>query len=183
MDQNTANTVAIFNENAELYQEQFMDVTLYADTLDQFCQQIKLKNAEILEVGSGPGNLTKYLKNKRPDFKILATDLSEKMLVLAKQNVANVTFKSLDLNDINSITIKFDGIVCGFCLPYLSEIELSDFICNASNLLTDIGIFYLSTMEDDPEKSGFKKSTSGNGGSIFINYYRLDYLAQLLKNK
>ncbi|MBC7864483.1 MAG: class I SAM-dependent methyltransferase, partial [Bacteroidia bacterium] len=53
--------VTIFNKNANGYQNKFMDVNLYADTFDLFCNSIKNENAEILEIACGPGNITKYL--------------------------------------------------------------------------------------------------------------------------
>lgn len=181
MEDNTKNTIDVFNKNAELYQKQFMNVDLYADTLDIFCNQVSKRKASILEVGCGPANVTKYLINKRPDFEILATDLSARMLELAKKTIPNVEFKILDLRDIGSLGKRFNGIVCGFCLPYLSKKELEQFFSDASKLLTDNGILFISTMEGNNEKSGFKQSSSGKGISIFINYYMADYLIQILE--
>lgn len=182
MEDNTKNTIEVFNENAELYQKKFMNVALYADTLDLFCKQVPKKKATILEVGCGPANVTNYLINKRPDFKILATDLSERMLELAQKNISNVEFKILDLKHISSLEKTFDSIVCGFCLPYLSKKELTQFFSDASNLLMENGVLYISTMEGDNEKSGFQQSSSGKGKSIYINYYMANYLIEILKS-
>ena len=45
-----------------------MDLDLYDDTYDTFCGEVNIENAAILEIGGGPGNITKYLINKRSDF-------------------------------------------------------------------------------------------------------------------
>ena len=63
-------SVAIFDKLAELYQTKYMDVSLYNDSLDLFCDCILVENPEILEIACGPGNITKYLLQKRSDFKI-----------------------------------------------------------------------------------------------------------------
>ncbi len=47
----------------------FMNLDLYNDSYDTFCDQVKIKNATILEIGCGPENITKYLLKKRLDFK------------------------------------------------------------------------------------------------------------------
>jgi 2-polyprenyl-3-methyl-5-hydroxy-6-metoxy-1,4-benzoquinol methylase len=63
-----------------------MDLSLYDESYDDFCQLLQKKNASILEIGCGPGNVTKYLLGKRPDYKIHATDAAPSMLALAKIN-------------------------------------------------------------------------------------------------
>ena len=181
MEDITKNTIDIFDVNAELYQSQYMNVDLYADTLDIFCEQLYKMESSILEVGCGPANVTKYLLNKRPDLKILATDLSEKMLELAKKNITNVEFKKLDFRDIESLGKKFDGMVCAFCVPYLSKNELEQFVSNSSEIIKENGVLYISTMEDENEKSEFKKASNGKGKSLFINYYTADYLIGILE--
>ncbi|WP_438426090.1 hypothetical protein [Aquimarina macrocephali] len=47
-----------------------MNLEMYHDTFDLFCKSIKKDNAEVLELGFGPGNITKYILQKRPDFNI-----------------------------------------------------------------------------------------------------------------
>ena len=66
--------VAIFNKLAKMYQDKFMNVDLYSESFDLFCNAIQKENATILEIACGPGNITKYLLNKRPDFNILGID-------------------------------------------------------------------------------------------------------------
>ena len=171
--------VSVFNKHAGLYQEKFMDVNLYGNTFDLFCESIKNENAEILELACGPGNITRYLLNKRPGFKILGTDLSENMIALAKSNNPTAEFRILDCRKIGGLTKKYDAIMCGFCLPYLAKEETIQLIADASDLLRPGGIFYLSTMEDDYSKSGYRKGSTGD--EIFMHYYREDLLSDILQ--
>ncbi|MGX7666505.1 class I SAM-dependent DNA methyltransferase [Flavobacterium pedocola] len=168
----------VFNKCANLYEERFMDFDLYNDTFDLFCEAIEKENAEVLELACGPGNITKYLLKKRADFKILGTDLAPKMIELAQKNNPSASFQLLDCRGFLKLGKKFDGIMCGFGLPYLSKEETIQLIKDANDCLNDGGILYLSTMEDDYSKSGFKKGSTGD--EIYMHYHQEDYLAEAL---
>ncbi|MCM8568651.1 class I SAM-dependent methyltransferase [Gramella jeungdoensis] len=175
----TENTRAIFNKYAEGYQDKYMDVGLYHESLDLFCENLNSKQTEILEIGCGPGNLTKYLLSLRPDLKILGIDLASKMIDLARQNNPEAEFRTMDCRDISQLNQKFDGILCGFCLPYLSQKETIKLIEDMFALLNPGGIVYLSTMEADHKKSGYEGSSSAEE-KLYINYYESDYLLRNL---
>lgn len=172
--------VNVFNQCAEMYQEQFMDLSLYHETFDLFCNSIKVNNANILELACGPGNITKYLIEKRPDFNILATDLAPNMLELAQANNPNVKFELLDCKLFKNLNQSFDGIICGFGLPYLSKEEATQLIIDAAKQLKPNGILYISTMEDDYSKSGMQTSSDGKH-TLFMHYHQSDYLTKAMK--
>ena len=86
----------------------------------------------------------------------------------------------MDARDLSLIKRKFDAIICGFCLPYLSQHEVEKLIYQSSQLLKPNGIFYLSTIEGDPDKSGVKKTSTGE--EIYMNYYTAEYLKPTLEN-
>ena len=178
MDQ-TKIAVNIFNKLADGYQEKFMDVSMYHESFDIFCATIKKQNATVLELACGPGNITKYLLEKRSDFKLLGTDLAPNMIALAKINNPNADFQLLDFRKITKLNRKFDAIICGFGLPYLSKEEAIQFIVDASEVLNSNGLLYISTMEDDNSKSGFK--TGSTGDTMYQNFHQADYLTQSLE--
>ena len=171
--------VDIFDKRAEEYQNKFMHFDLYDDTFDIFHKNIQVQNAKILDIACGPGNITRYLLNHRPDFKIVGIDLSPKMIALAKLNNPGAEFILSDIRKLRKHKNKYAGIICGFGLPYLSREEAIKFIADARTLLDLNGILYLSTMEDDYSKSGFKTGSSGE--KIHIYYHQRDYLVQALK--
>lgn len=171
--------VDVFDKLAELYQEKFMDLDLYNDTFDTFCNAVAGK--KILELACGPGNITRYLLNKRPDLEILGTDLSPNMIRLAKINNPEAGFQLLDCRNMDMLNQKFDAIMCGFCLPYLNKEEAIKLISDAAGTLNPGGILYISTMEDDYSKSGFK--TGSTGDEVYMHYHEAGYLtAALIEN-
>ena len=85
----------------------------------------------------------------------------------------------MDARDISIIPKKYDAIMCGFCLPYLTLEETTKLISDSFNLLKQRGVFYISTIEDNYEKSGWRKGSTGD--EIFMHYYSGDNLISLLE--
>lgn len=158
-----------------------MDLNLYNETYDFVCNSITRKNAKLLEIGCGPGNITKYLLSKRPDFDIYGIDIAPNMIELAKNNNPTASFAIMDSRHIDEIKTKYDGIVCGFCLPYLSHTDSQKFITDCYNLLNEDGLLYISFVEGDPNKSDFQIGPSGDR-SYFYFYNLNDLNTQLIEN-
>jgi SAM-dependent methyltransferase len=170
----------IFNKHALLYQSRFMDVSLYADTFDRFCSHLA-NGAKVLELGCGPGNITRHLLHLRPDLRILATDIAPKMLELARVNSPGAEFLLLDCRNLGSITETYDGILCGFCLPYISEDESTSLIRSCATALSPKGILYLSCMEEnDHYRSGIKTNSAGEQLRMF--YHSARFLTDTLRD-
>jgi N-dimethylarginine dimethylaminohydrolase len=71
--------------------------------------------------------------------------------------------------------------MCGFGLPYLSKEETENLISGSFALLKPEGVLYVSTMEDDYNKSGIK--TSSSGSQLFMHYHQADTLTQALQKQ
>jgi len=177
----TEQAVAVFNKYASSYERKYMNVDLYADTFDFFCNKITNRHAKVLEIACGPGNVTRYLLDKRPDLDILATDLAPNMLQIAKMNNPETRIMLLDCKKIKELQEKFDAIMCGFCLPYLSKEEVIQLIADAYDILKPNGVLYISTMEDDYSKSGYQKSS--NGDELYVHYHEAGYLVEAMEKK
>jgi 2-polyprenyl-3-methyl-5-hydroxy-6-metoxy-1,4-benzoquinol methylase len=173
-------TIDTYNKLAQAYQDRFMDLDIYNHTYDSFCNFVDVKNPKVLEIACGPGNVSRYLLKQRPDFKILGIDLAEKMIQLAKVNNPTVDYQVMDCLDINQFDQKFDAVMSGFCMPYISKDDCLKQIQYVSNLLNPNGIFYLSTMEDDPEKSGLKGSPN-HDDKVYMFFHQAEYLIQALE--
>lgn len=74
-----------------------------------------------------------------------------------------------------SLNQKFDAIVAGFVLPYLSKREALSFIKKATKMLNDKGVLYLSFMEDEYKKSVYQTSQS-TGDTLFTYFHQSDYI-------
>ncbi|MGF6849756.1 ubiquinone/menaquinone biosynthesis C-methylase UbiE [Chitinophaga sp. W3I9] len=171
--------INVFDKRAVQYQDKFMDVALYHDSFDLFCNSIPKQEAAVLEIACGPGNITKYLLQQRPDIHVLGIDLAPNMLELARSNNLSAEFILMDARDILRLNKLFEGIMCGFCLPYLSREEAVKMIGDAARLLAPGGVFYISTMEDDYARSGIQRSSAGD--ELYMYYHQADYLVNALK--
>jgi 2-polyprenyl-3-methyl-5-hydroxy-6-metoxy-1,4-benzoquinol methylase len=178
---NYQKTFETWDKVAALYQSKFMDLDLYNDTYIKFCELVNKTNATIFEIGCGPGNITKHLIARRQDFKIYAIDVSTNMIQLAKANNPTANFSVMDCREIGSLTLKFDGIISGFCMPYLSKEDNSQFIRNCASLLEPGGIFYFSAIKGNYSDSGFVAASTGD--QSYVYYYDEEYLQnELIKN-
>ncbi|MBF4493088.1 class I SAM-dependent methyltransferase [Flavobacterium sp. MR2016-29] len=174
-------TFETWNKIASLYEDKFMNLSLYNETYDFFLNTLKGDQLNIFEIGCGPGNITKYLLSKNPDLKIKGIDIAPKMLELAKLNNPSASFEIMDTRKLDEINEKFDAVMCGFCLPYLSEEDASKLIYDANTLLTTKGILYISFIEGKPSQSGFISGSTGD--RTYFYYHTLeDIKNQLFKN-
>jgi len=101
------------------------------------------------------------------------------MLELAGANNPTAHFRKMDCRDIGTLPGKYNAIVCGFCLPYLSKREVRQLFEDAATLLSPQGSIYVSSMEGDYADSGFSVSSSGD--KMYIFYHQVDYLTKWLE--
>ena len=148
-------TFETWNKVASLYRDRFMDLDLYNGTYDLVCGAVTKPGAAILDIGCGPGNISRYLLTKRPDFRIHGIDVAPNMVALARENNPAARFDVMDCREIDRLESRYDGIVCGFCLPYLSPSDCRKLFSDAYGLLHENGLLYLSFVEGDPERSGY----------------------------
>lgn len=175
-NQETFNT---WNKIAKIYEEKFMRIDWYNETYDFICKAIENENAKILEIGCGPGNITKYLLSKRPDLNIHGIDIAPNMIELAKKNNPTASFAIMDARKINELETRFDAIIAGFCIPYFSTSETEQFISDTKLLLNKDGFVYISFVEGLSSQSGFK--TNNYGDKVYFYYHQLETLQLLLQ--
>jgi SAM-dependent methyltransferase len=175
----------IYKENFEtwdqlagLYQEKFMHLTHYNESYDVFLKALPKDESEIIELGCGPGNITHYLLQHQPALKILGTDISPSMIELAQKNNPKADFQVLDCRDIHRINRQFDGIVMGFCIPYVTPEDLRVLIHNCSEALNQDGVLYISFVAGPSSQSCYKTSSTGN--RVYFHYYEKTELNELL---
>ena len=173
-------SVKRFDEFASEYAERFKDINSYQKHFEEFCNLIENKNPKILELACGPGNVTCFLKQRFPDSEIIAIDLAPRMIGIAKQTVCGVDFRVMDVRDIKSLDMKFDAIMCSFCLPFLSKSDTDKLISDFSDMLNKKGVLYLSTMEGDETKAGFETTSFSSNSEVYFNYHRKEDLEKSL---
>ncbi len=172
-------TFKTWDKIAELYQDKFMGLDIYDKTYDYFSDSISKSPGKILDVGCGPGNITKYLMSKRSDFQIDGIDIAPNMVRLAKENNPSANFRVMDSRRINEINVQYDGIICGFCLPYLSEADCAKLISDAYQLIRDDGLIYINFVAGDSAKSRYQMGNSGD--RVYFYYHSLEAISDRLQ--
>ena len=171
-----------WNKVAAAYEARFMDLELYDETYDAFCSlvpdQLAGHRPRILDVACGPGNITRYLLSRRPDFEITGIDASPEMIALAARNNPGARFLVMDGRQVSTAGEGYDGIVAGFFMPYLSRAECGTFIRDCSVMLNGEGVLYLSFVEGDDADSGYQ--TGSTGDRLYFHYHALPDIEQAL---
>ncbi len=170
-----------WNKVAQLYHDKFMNLDLYNESYDTFCDAVTTENPLVLELGCGPGNITRYLLSKRPDFRIEAIDVAPNMIQLAQQNISDADFKVMDVREIHTIQKQFNAIIGGFCIPYLSETDVSKLVADCNRLLVHGGILYLSFVAGDYNDSGYQKGSSGD--RTYCYFHGLESIRKTLEKQ
>jgi len=163
-----------------------MDLDLYDGSYARFCDLLGRDEASILELGCGPGNVTRRLLCQKPGWRILATDTSPRMLELARRASPTIETQVVDARDLSSIEGLFDGVVCGFVLPYLAPEDVRSFVEQVTTKLKPGGLMYLSFVPGDPLRSGATTTSTGHrthfhfhDGETLLGLLRRYGLAQL----
>lgn len=181
MSDKTIEAVAVFNKLATLYAQKYMDVSGYSESLEKLGELLHASEGTVLELGCGPGNITRFMLDRFPHLKITGIDLAPDMIAIAKSLNPEATFEVMDCREINKIDSKFDAVLCGFCLPYLSRQEAIQLITDSAVKLNTKGVIYISTMEDNNSKSGYVSGSTGD--QLFMNYHECSYLTEALRNE
>ncbi|MGB5435013.1 MAG: class I SAM-dependent methyltransferase [Maribacter sp.] len=179
MDNTYQETFKTWNKIAQQYEDSFMDLELYNDTYDIFCGSIHKKNASLLEIGCGPGNITKYISTRNPSYKIHAIDVSKKMIELARKNNPNTDFEVMDCRNLTDLQKIVDGVICGFTIPYISKSDCTKLFYNCCNLLKENGMFYVSFVAGHYKNSGFIKGSAGD--RVYFHFHELERIKEELE--
>lgn len=101
-----------------------------------------LEKKTVLEIGCGTGTLVPFLA--RNFKKVVATDISKKMIEIAKENnsgLENVEFKVMDMLNITRLRRKFDVIVSVNSILMPNIPKVNKVLKKAHKLLKKKGIF------------------------------------------
>ena len=173
-------TVQTYNACAEQYKKEISPLKLYDKSYDYFASCLPGKS-KILELGCGPGNASKYIKNICPDIIITGIDLAPAMVELAVQELPEDDFFVDDIRNIGNYSDRYDAVIAAFCIPYLNKKELVEMIKNCQKIIKPDGFFYLSVVGGDYSQSGPVTESFTDGKEVYIFFYPYDHIRALLK--
>ncbi|MFH1089569.1 MAG: class I SAM-dependent methyltransferase [Candidatus Uhrbacteria bacterium] len=114
--------------------------------------------AEILDVGCGGGQDSKFLANK--GCLVVGLDVSKKMIELAKKHAPEIKFKNVDVMKMLT-SKKYDGIWCCRVFHHISVKKQDKFLAKLKTLLKKDGILYITSVVSD-KKEDYEAFDSGN---------------------
>jgi cyclopropane fatty-acyl-phospholipid synthase-like methyltransferase len=176
----SAHSVKMFDKHAQAFSDRFMDLASYDKHIEYFCSLMLNEKPTLLELGCGPGNITRRIQTCCPRADIVAVDLAEEMIAIARKNISNVDFRIMDVRHIDQCTQSFDAIAASFVLPFLTYDESRRLFDSMFNLLKTPGYVYLSTMEGTKENNGFEKTSFSGADTIHFTYYEVPFLLEAL---
>ena len=98
----------------------------------------------ILDLGCGPGNSTKVLKDRFPAARIIGADNSSAMLDKARELYPDMEFINLDANgDLHEVREKFDIVFSNACIQWLPNHK--ELLPKLFTLLNENGILAIQT--------------------------------------
>lgn len=170
-------TSETWNKIAELYDEKFAHLELYLPSYNQLLEKLN-DDAAVLDLGCGPGIISRYLKSQRELLQITGMDIAPNMIELAKQHIPDGAFLTGDCRMPDFPGDTFDAVIAGFLLPYFDEAETQAFFHQTAKILKPGGLFYASYVPGKTDESGFKSS---NFGRVYFHYHERDFLANELQ--
>jgi 2-polyprenyl-3-methyl-5-hydroxy-6-metoxy-1,4-benzoquinol methylase len=131
---------------------------------DTLCE---IKFEKCLEIGCGTGKNTEWLITKGKN--LVAVDISDEMLAIAKQKITNksVTFLKADVTKSWGFTSEtFDLVVCSLVLEHIENIQ--NIIKHIADHLNDSGVLYIGELHPFKQYAGSKAKFETEAGEQIV---------------
>lgn len=167
--------------NAEQYAKFIKERTLPSIDL---ANKISVENPrEIIDIGCGPGNSTRVLKDRFPGAHIIGADYSQNMIDKAKGQNDGIDFMLFDANnDFSLLNKKFDVVFSNACIQWIPNHR--ELIKNMMGILNDGGVLAVQTPMNYKEpihriiaelSTGGKWKNKFDNPRIFYNLTQSEY--------
>ncbi|MEO0234234.1 MAG: class I SAM-dependent methyltransferase [candidate division WOR-3 bacterium] len=165
-----------YDKIANLY-DSFMSMVPYkiwAENIYNVCKSFKIKSGDLIDLGAGTGNLSKYLSEY--GFNVTLVDISIEMLKEAqKKNFRNSSmFVCCDIVNL-SIKKKFDVAICMYdTVNHISKENMTGCFFNVFNILKDDAIFIFD-FNTEFGLDLMSKNSQIRDGDGFISFWDTEY--------
>jgi ubiquinone/menaquinone biosynthesis C-methylase UbiE len=174
-DEKTKIVVSTYNKIANIYSDKYFSDRSDFPYVDAFLSYVTT-GKKVLDIGSGPGNFSKYLYDK--DYEVEGIDLSEKMLEIAKSNVPNVSFTYMDMRTLSFQRESFDGLIAPYSLIHIPTTDIPQTLNGFMEVLKPGGVLLIITQAGEPDR--IVDETLIKGLKMFINFFTRNRLKNLL---
>jgi ubiquinone/menaquinone biosynthesis C-methylase UbiE len=140
------NLKSMFSGIAENY-EKFYAPVLFIPTAKDIVSRITGKPESILEIAAGTGQVTRLLKEKNPNARIVSSDINSDMLAVAKSIAGEkqIEWAVVNAEEIPFDESTFDVVVCQFGIMFVPDKQKA--VNEAYRVLKTGGSFIFSTWD------------------------------------
>ena len=172
----------VFHKHAQAYLEKFRDVGRYQLALDRFLASLPAGPPRVLELGCGPGNLTRYLLDQRPDLEIHGLDLAPAMIDLARDLNPEASFLVSDIRNLDLNPDTWDAVLAGFVFPYLTHNEMVAVLAQLAQGLKPGGSCCIGTLTGNPALTGWYGPSDGGPDRTHIRVQTIQDVTRSLES-
>ncbi|MEK7568551.1 MAG: class I SAM-dependent methyltransferase [Patescibacteria group bacterium] len=167
-----------YNKIAEDWHRTHKDDDWWVSGTEHFCSLLP-KGSLVLDVGCGGGVKSKYFIEK--GMTVVGADLSENMISIAKREVPQARFATLDARDIDTLPETFDGIFAQAVLLHIPKKEIVPLIKKFKEKIKEGGYLYVAVKEQRADKSEEEIKDMDDYGypyELFFSYFTQGELEQ-----
>lgn len=168
--------VSTYEKIAGIYTKQYFNDLTDTPYIDKFLEKLP-KGASILDVGSGPGQFTKYMMDK--GYVVAGVDFSEEMLASAKKMVPEGNFQQADMRNLNFQDAEFDGLLVAYSLIHIPSEGILKTLQGFYRLLKPGGYIEIIAQKGEADKvidEPFMPTEK-----MFFNFFTKERLAKFLQ--
>lgn len=102
----------------------YMGPVLFSPYASDLISRIKKEgDLKVLELAAGTGRVTRPLLEALPEARIIATDISEDMMAIAKETIewAKLSWQNVNMDNIPFQDEEFDLIICQFGIMFVPD--------------------------------------------------------------
>ncbi len=164
-----AESVACFDKHASNYAQKYFALSDYHTYYDSLLQQLPTAASRIVDLACGPGNVTAYLQQQRPELDYDCVDMSAAMLAQVQQRLPRARVIQADCRDLSQLTPGYDAAAFCFGLSYFDDADAELVLQQLRQILKPGAPLLLSTVAGDAANSG--RQTNASGDSV-ISFFR-----------
>lgn len=170
----------VFDQFSEAYAKKFGDAADYTQELDFLISMIDAGQHNLIDLGSGPGNLSSYIYLRKNGLNITCVDMAKGMLDIAGELMPEATLINAPALSIKSMETRFDIFLLGFILPYLNGKELSELLITIDSKSNNNALLYISWINNKNYPDGNRELVK-NGVNMKQFFYTHEYICHLLE--
>lgn len=176
MDKNQL-AITTYEKIANKYTQQYFDDLTDIRYIDQFLNKLP-QNAQILDIGSGPGQFSQYMAKK--GFQVVGIDFSKEMTAIAEARVPEVKFQYMDMRHLEFEENSFNGVLSAYSLIHIPSEEIPKTLIGFFKVLKPGG--YLEIIAQKGESDKVVDEPFMPSEKMFFNFFTVEQLTNYLNN-